>query len=117
MDMKEALRGVGDTLRCSVGQPPNRYLAKIASDMLKPCPKTAPPQVGVWLFNLVPGELHTISLFDDASDDRQLRLSRVVDELNQCFGKSAVYFAIIQSCPRRRAHPISFTSVPELGEF
>ena len=36
MDMKDALRGVGDTLRCSVGLAPNRYLAKLASDMLKP---------------------------------------------------------------------------------
>jgi hypothetical protein len=46
-------------------------------------------QVGVWLFNLIPDELHTMSLFDD--DDRQQRLSRVIDELNQRFGKSAVF--------------------------
>jgi DNA polymerase-4 len=36
MDVKEVLRGVGDTLRCSVGLAPNRYLSKLASDMLKP---------------------------------------------------------------------------------
>jgi DNA polymerase-4 len=28
--------GVGETLRCSIGMAPNRYLAKIASDMQKP---------------------------------------------------------------------------------
>jgi DNA polymerase-4 len=35
--VKEAVRAqVGSTLRCSVGLAPNRYLAKIASDMEKP---------------------------------------------------------------------------------
>ncbi len=34
--VKAAIRGVGSTLRCSVGLAPNRYLAKIASDMDKP---------------------------------------------------------------------------------
>jgi DNA polymerase IV len=34
--VKQALRSVGSTLRCSVGLAPNRYLAKIASDMQKP---------------------------------------------------------------------------------
>ncbi len=36
LDVKDVLRGVGDTLRCSVGLAPNRYLSKLASDMLKP---------------------------------------------------------------------------------
>jgi len=36
LDIKEAIRGVGETLRCSIGMAPNRYLAKIASDMQKP---------------------------------------------------------------------------------
>ncbi len=79
------------------------------------CPKTTPLQVGVWLFNLIPDELHTMSLFDD--DDRQQRLSRVIDELNQRFGKSAVYFANIQSVLDAAPTRISFTSVPDLGEF
>jgi DNA polymerase-4 len=35
--IKQAIRsGVGETLRCSIGMAPNRYLAKIASDMQKP---------------------------------------------------------------------------------
>jgi DNA polymerase-4 len=34
--VKQALRSVGSTLRCSVGLAPNRYLSKIASDMQKP---------------------------------------------------------------------------------
>ena len=36
-DIKQAIKDdVGDTLRCSIGMAPNRYLAKIASDMQKP---------------------------------------------------------------------------------
>ncbi|MDQ2926152.1 MAG: DNA polymerase [Acidobacteriota bacterium] len=35
--IKQAIKGdVGSTLRCSIGMAPNRYLAKIASDMQKP---------------------------------------------------------------------------------
>jgi len=90
-------------------------LQKHFSCLWETCPKTPPLQVGVWLFNLVPDELHTMSLFDD--DDRELRLSRVVDELNQRFGKSAVYFANTQSVLDAAPTRISFTSVPELGEF
>lgn len=37
LDIKQAIKDkVGQTLRCSVGLGPNRYLAKIASDMQKP---------------------------------------------------------------------------------
>ncbi|WP_074653711.1 DNA polymerase Y family protein [Terriglobus roseus] len=37
LDIKQAIYDdVGDTLRCSIGMAPNRYLAKIASDMQKP---------------------------------------------------------------------------------
>src|ERR1700743_3795413 len=37
MAIKQAIRDdVGETLRCSIGMAPNRYLAKIASDMQKP---------------------------------------------------------------------------------
>ncbi|HEX4155800.1 MAG TPA: DNA polymerase [Acidobacteriaceae bacterium] len=37
LGIKQAIReNVGETLRCSIGMAPNRYLAKIASDMQKP---------------------------------------------------------------------------------
>jgi len=37
LKIKQAIRDdVGETLRCSIGMAPNRYLAKIASDMQKP---------------------------------------------------------------------------------
>jgi DNA polymerase-4 len=34
--VKQAIRSVGETLRCSVGLAPNRFLAKIASNLKKP---------------------------------------------------------------------------------
>jgi DNA polymerase-4 len=34
--VKKTIRGVGSTLRCSVGLAPNRFLAKVASNMEKP---------------------------------------------------------------------------------
>src|SRR5207302_3894132 len=34
--VKETIRSVGSTLRCSVGLAPNRFLAKVASNMKKP---------------------------------------------------------------------------------
>jgi hypothetical protein len=71
--------------------------------------------VGVWLWNLVPDDLHTMSLFDD--DDRQLRLSRCMDEINDRFGKSAVYFANIQCVLHAAPTRIPFKSVPDLWEF
>ena len=37
LEIKQAIKNdVGETLRCSIGMAPNRYLAKIASDMQKP---------------------------------------------------------------------------------
>ncbi|MDE1155748.1 MAG: DNA polymerase [Acidobacteriaceae bacterium] len=37
LDIKQSIKDkVGSTLRCSIGMAPNRYLAKIASDMQKP---------------------------------------------------------------------------------
>src|SRR5215471_2964011 len=34
--VKQAIRSVGETLRCSVGLAPNRFLAKVASNLQKP---------------------------------------------------------------------------------
>jgi Ser/Thr protein kinase RdoA (MazF antagonist) len=71
--------------------------------------------VGNWLFNLVPDELHTLSLFED--DKKRHRISTVVDELNQRYGKNAVYFggihSVLDSAPTR----ISFTSILDLDDF
>jgi len=52
-----------------------------------------PLQVGVWLFNLVLDELHTLSLFED--DEKRYRIRTVVDELNQRYGQIEVPAMVI----------------------
>jgi DNA polymerase-4 len=57
--VKQAIREVGSTLRCSIGLAPNRFLAKIASNMQKPdglvlLTQSQLPQV---LFKLKPRDL------------------------------------------------------------
>jgi DNA polymerase IV len=57
--VKQAIRSVGKTLRCSVGLAPNRFLAKIASNMEKPdglvtITQSQLPQI---LFKLKPRDL------------------------------------------------------------
>ena len=57
--VKQTIRGVGKTLRCSIGLAPNRFLAKVASNMKKPdglvtLTQSQLPQV---LFSLKPRDL------------------------------------------------------------
>lgn len=57
--VKQAVRSVGDTLRCSIGLAPNRFLAKIASNMKKPdgLVTLTPSQLPQVLFSLKPRDL------------------------------------------------------------
>jgi DNA polymerase-4 len=88
-----------------------QYLTKLWES----CPAQEPLQVGVWLFNLVPDELHTLSMFDD--DEKRYRISTVADQLNHRYGQNAVYFggihSVLDSAPTR----ISFTSIPDVDDF
>jgi DNA polymerase-4 len=79
------------------------------------CPDTKPLQAGVWLFNLMPDEQHTLSLFDD--NERQCRISAAIDALNDRYGQGAVYFASMQSVLETAPTRIGFTSIPDLKEF
>lgn len=79
------------------------------------CPATTPLQVGVWLSDLVPDEQHSLSLFEN--DERQFRLSSVVDTLNDRFGQRTVYLAGIHSVRDTAPTRIAFTSIPDLKEF
>ena len=58
LDIKQSLRTVGATLRCSVGLAPNRYLSKIASDLCKPDGLTA------FLLRDLPQALYCLKLSD-----------------------------------------------------
>lgn len=90
-------------------------LQKHLSALWSGCPQHTPLQVGVWLFNLVPNEQHTMSLFE--ADDRQYRLSTAMDALNDRYGHGAVYFANVGTIRDAAPTRIAFTSVPDLKEF
>jgi hypothetical protein len=94
---------------------PGHILQRLLTELWDSCPAQVPLQVGVWLFNLVPDELHTLSLFED--DEKRYTISTVVDELNQRYGQNAVYFggihSVLDSAPTR----ISFTSIPDVDDF
>lgn len=57
--VKQAVRSVGETLRCSVGLAPNRFLAKVASDLQKPdgLVTITPSRLPQILFSLKPRDL------------------------------------------------------------
>ena len=57
--VKQAIRSVGETLRCSIGLAPNRFLAKVASNLQKPdgLVTITPSQLPKILFSLKPRDL------------------------------------------------------------
>jgi DNA polymerase-4 len=57
--VKQAVRGVGECLRCSIGLAPNRFLAKTASNLQKPdgLVTITPSQLPEVLFRLKPRDL------------------------------------------------------------
>jgi DNA polymerase IV len=59
LKVKAAVRSVGKTLRCSIGLAPNRFLAKVASNMKKPdgLVTLTPGQLPQVLFSLKPRDL------------------------------------------------------------
>ncbi len=79
------------------------------------CPAAKPLQVGVWLFGLVPDNQHTPNLFEN--DERQLRLSKVIDSLNDRYGHGYVHPANVSTIGDAAPTRISFTYVPDLKEF
>jgi DNA polymerase-4 len=79
------------------------------------CPPHEPLQVGVWLFNLVPDEVHSLSLFEN--DETRHRVSVVMDELNRRFGQHTIYLGALHGLRNAAPTRISFTSIPELVDF
>lgn len=79
------------------------------------CPASKPMQVGVWLYDLVPDDQHTPGMFEN--NERQLRLSEVIDKLNDRYGRGAVHPANVGSVSDAAPTRISFTSIPDLKDF
>jgi DNA polymerase-4 len=73
--------------------------------------------VGVWLGNLVPDHLHTLSLFSGLeSESRRTRLSSTMDALNHKYGLDTLMPASMLLAKAAAPTRIAFTSIPDLFE-
>jgi DNA polymerase-4 len=76
---------------------------------------TKPFFVGVWLGNLVPDHLHTLSLFSDLeTESRRTRLSSTMDAINLKFGTDTLFPASMLLAKAAAPTRIAFTSIPDL---
>jgi DNA polymerase IV len=74
-----------------------------------------PFYVGVWLGNLVPDHLHTLSLFSGLeSESRLARLSSTMDALNRKYGLDTLMPASMLLAKAAAPTRIAFTSIPDL---
>jgi DNA polymerase IV len=74
-----------------------------------------PFYVGVWLGNLVPDHLHTLSLFSSLeTESRRTRLSSTMDALNLKFGTDTLFPASMLLAKSAAPTRIAFTSIPDL---
>jgi len=81
----------------------------------KDCPANTPVHVGVWLYDLIPDELHTLGFFDDPKRDT---VSNTVDEINKRFRQQhLVYFGGLHGLGDAAPTRIPFFSVPDLEDF
>jgi len=71
--------------------------------------------VGVWLGNLVPDQLHTLSLFSSLeAESRRTRLSATMDSLNHKYGTDTLFPASMLLAKAAAPTRIAFTSIPDL---
>lgn len=73
--------------------------------------------VGIWLGELVPDHLHTLSLFAETEEERRrARISSTMDAINSKYSLDTVMSASM--LPAKTAAPtrIAFTSIPDLFE-
>ncbi|MGA8531272.1 MAG: DNA polymerase [Acidobacteriaceae bacterium] len=74
-----------------------------------------PFYVGVWLGNLVPDHLHTLSLFSNLeTESKRTRLTITMDALNQKYGTATLFPASMLLARAAAPTRIAFTSIPDL---
>lgn len=74
-----------------------------------------PFYVGVWLGNLVPDHLHTLSLFSGLEvETKRVRLTSTMDALNQKYGTATLFSASMLLARAAAPTRIAFTSIPDL---
>lgn len=79
--------------------------------MWKSCPDGKPTFVGVTLYDLVPDELHTVSLFGE--EQTRVRLSQAIDGINAKYGSNTVYMGGFHHFRDAAPLRIAFSSIPE----
>jgi DNA polymerase IV len=71
--------------------------------------------IGVWLGNLVPDHLHTLSLFAGLeTETKRTRLTSTMDALNLKYGTSTLFPASMLLARAAAPTRIAFTSIPDL---
>jgi DNA polymerase-4 len=71
--------------------------------------------IGVWLGELVPDHLHTLSLFSNLeSEAKRTRLTSTMDTLNQKYGTATIFPASMLLARSAAPTRIAFTSIPDL---
>ena len=74
-----------------------------------------PLRVGVVLSELVAERSAEMPMYDDQV--RRNALADVMDRINRRFGKDAVYPAAMLGAEKAAPTRISFTQIPQMGEF
>jgi DNA polymerase-4 len=83
-------------------------------ELWKACPERPPVHVGVWLFDLIPDELHSLGFFDD---EKRETVSGTMDRINRRYGQHTVYLGGLHGLGDAAPTRIPFFSVPELADF
>jgi DNA polymerase-4 len=102
-------------LECQDNQTLVEALCKLWAEMPQGEQFQKPFFVGVWLSNLVPDHLHTLSLFSSLETEaRRTRLSKTMDDLNHKYGLDTLFPASMLVAKSAAPTRIAFTSIPDL---
>jgi DNA polymerase IV len=102
-------------VECQDNQTLVEALRKLWSELPQGGALQKPFFVGVWLGNLVPEHLHTLSLFSSLeSESRRTRLSTTMDTLNHKYGTDTLFPASMLLAKAAAPTRIAFTSIPDL---
>jgi len=78
-------------------------------------PRYKPLSVGITLLDLVPARYHQPDLFEE--NERQDRLSPLVDRINRRFGRNTLSFGQVPAAVKKFTGHAAFQRVPESWEF
>ena len=80
----------------------------------KNVPPGTPLALGVTLSDLIPDELHNVSLFDEA---KRATLAKAMDKLNGKYGTHTIHFGDLGPVKHAAPTRIAFTSIPDFEDL